>query len=152
MDATACTSATSPPAPTAAARPAHGLPVAWVIAAAVNAPASIMPSSAMLMTPDRSENSPPNAARMRGVDRRIVEEISAIVKRSAIALVAPKRSAKAENGFTKKSFRGEEQNDRPLKNLHDIFSHVLRKRVHRHTAAREHRKQHRREDDTHRMV
>ena len=32
-----------------------------------NAPISIMPSSAMLMTPERSENSPPSAPKMSGV-------------------------------------------------------------------------------------
>ncbi len=69
----------------APSNPSHGLPVAYVTAAAVNAPASIIPSSAMLITPERSENSPPSAARISGVDSLIVDQISARVKRSAIS-------------------------------------------------------------------
>src|SRR5689334_1387984 len=146
MQATAWISAISNPAATAAMRPTHGLPLAYVAAAAVNAPASIMPSSAMLMTPDRSENSPPSAARMSGVERRIVEKIKAIVKRSAIGLLPPKRVAEAEDRRAKKCFRGDEQNNRRLQNLDDVFRDVLREGINRNAAAREHGEQQRRED------
>src|SRR5205085_7709415 len=47
--------------------------VKTVPAAAVNAPDSMMPSSAMLMTPPRSEYIPPSAARINGVDSRIID-------------------------------------------------------------------------------
>ena len=43
------------------------------MAAAANAPASMMPSSAMLMTPARSENRPPSAANTNGVASRNVD-------------------------------------------------------------------------------
>src|SRR5919198_6689774 len=59
--------ATNKPAVAAAVSPIHGLPILTVTADAVNAPASIMPSSAMLMTPPRSEYIPPSEARVRGV-------------------------------------------------------------------------------------
>ena len=80
MHATAWTPAMAAPAAMAASRPTHGLPAYQVTAAAVNAPASIRPSSAMLMTPARSEKSPPSAASKSGVAVRIVEKMSAMVK------------------------------------------------------------------------
>src|SRR3981189_1972916 len=63
------------PAALAASNPIHGLAfpspsfvsAAYVTAAAVKAPASIFPSSAILITPDRSENIPPSAASTSGV-------------------------------------------------------------------------------------
>src|SRR5438093_461681 len=60
-------SATNNPAVAAAVSPIHGLPIFTVTADAVNAPANIMPSSAMLMTPPRSEYIPPSEASVRGV-------------------------------------------------------------------------------------
>jgi hypothetical protein len=73
MQATAWMPATAAPAAIAARRPTQGLPAYHVTAAAVNAPASIKPSSAMLMTPDRSENIPPSAASSRGVASLMAE-------------------------------------------------------------------------------
>src|SRR5215204_4647439 len=136
----------------AATRPTHGLPLAYVVAAAVNAPASIIPSSAMLMTPDRSENKPPSAARMSGVERRIVEKINAIVKRSAIGLLPPKRVAEAEDRRAKKCFRRDEQDNRRLQNLDDVLCDVLREGIDGDAATREHREQQRREDDPDGMI
>src|SRR6185503_10688071 len=66
-------SATASPATAAAASPNQGLAVNTVTAAAENAPASIIPSSAILITPPRSEYMPPRAARISGVDSRIIE-------------------------------------------------------------------------------
>ncbi|GBE24028.1 hypothetical protein BMS3Bbin02_00293 [bacterium BMS3Bbin02] len=45
---------------------------------AVNAPVSMMPSSAMLMTPPRSEKMPPIAARVSGVADLIIAAIVAV--------------------------------------------------------------------------
>jgi len=70
----------------AASIPTHGFCVKTVTAAAVNAPASINPSSAMLMTPARSEYNPPSAARTSGVAVRIVEKRSAMVNSSLMDL------------------------------------------------------------------
>src|SRR5688500_3514386 len=108
----------------------------------------------MLMTPDRSENKPPSAARMSGVDRRTVEKISAIVKRSAIGLVLPtrrrhgyggppkrQRLAKADHRFTKKRFRGDEQDDRRLQYLDDVLGDVPCERIHRNAPSSEHSEQ-----------
>jgi hypothetical protein len=38
----------------------------------------------MLMMPERSENKPPSAARIKGVANRTVDQIKAMVKRSLI--------------------------------------------------------------------
>ena len=56
-----------------AANPAQGEPVSAAAAAAAKAAPSILPSSPMSMMPERSENRPARAARMRGADRRSVE-------------------------------------------------------------------------------
>ncbi len=57
----------TPPPATASRIPSHGLPVKCDPSTPQNAPASIMPSSPMLTTPDLSENAPPIAARAMGV-------------------------------------------------------------------------------------
>jgi hypothetical protein len=54
--------------------------------AAANAPANIFPSRAILITPERSENIPPSAARTSGVANLIVDQSNAIVKMSLIVL------------------------------------------------------------------
>src|SRR5215813_2907707 len=73
------------PAAIPATRPKNGLLDAYVTAAAVNAPASIIPSSAILITPERSENIPPNAASTRGVANLTVDQMSDTVNISLIA-------------------------------------------------------------------
>ncbi|OPZ62064.1 MAG: hypothetical protein BWY85_02206 [Firmicutes bacterium ADurb.Bin506] len=67
MANTARIAPTSPPPATASATPSHGLPVRCDPSTPQNAPASIMPSSPMLTTPDLSENAPPIAAKAIGV-------------------------------------------------------------------------------------
>ena len=69
-------SATSRPATAAHIKPTHGLPILTVTAEAVNAPASMIPSSAMLMTPPRSENIPPSEASVSGVAYLTIEASS----------------------------------------------------------------------------
>src|SRR6267142_2725970 len=63
-------------------KPTQGLPAAYVMAAAVNAPASMIPSSAILMTPARSENRPPRAASTNGVASRNVDMMREAVSSS----------------------------------------------------------------------
>ena len=43
----------------------------------------------MLMTPERSENNPPSAARISGVGSLMVDQISEMVRRSAIVPAIP---------------------------------------------------------------
>ena len=66
-------SATINPAIAAAINPIQGFCVKTVTAAAVKAPASIIPSSAILITPPRSEYIPPSAASISGVESLIIE-------------------------------------------------------------------------------
>src|SRR5262245_27738158 len=106
-----------------------------------------MPSSAMLMTPDRSENMPPSAASTSGVDNRIVEKTSEIVKRSAMARRSLQSLPQAGQGPAEHRFRGDEENDRRLQNLDDVLGDVPGERVDRNPAAREHGKEQSREHD-----
>ena len=64
---TAWMSASRPPATIANTRPRNHEPVMSAPSTAKNAPIRSMPSSAMLMTPLRSENRPPSAAKVSGV-------------------------------------------------------------------------------------
>ena len=63
----ACSAAKIAPEATAMTTPRNHEPVTSAPQAPKNAPISIMPSSAMLMTPERSENRPPSAPRVSGV-------------------------------------------------------------------------------------
>src|SRR5690242_2617656 len=96
---------------------------ACVSAAAVNAPASIFPSSAILITPERSEKRPPSAASTSGVARRIVEAMSESVKMSFMCLNAPRESS--SDCPLEESFSRDEQDDDALQHLHDVFCHVF---------------------------
>src|SRR6185436_8073528 len=120
------------PASMPPSNPIHGLaPPMWrlvsaacVTAAAVKAPASIFPSSAMLITPERSEKRPPSAASTSGVASRIVEAMSESVKMSLIVLRSQTfhGSSSSQEPF-EESFGSDEKNDDTLQNLHDIFCH-----------------------------
>src|SRR5947209_5694603 len=128
-------SATAMPAATAARRPTQGLPAKWVTTAAVKAPASISPSKAMLITPERSEKSPPRAARSSGVVRRMAEERSSIRKRSRMSHLPfdaagasgvggpgapPGEPAAAEDLLGR-----HEEDDHRLEHLHQVLRDVL---------------------------
>src|SRR4029079_2829223 len=116
-------------------KPNHGLAApmprlvsaACVSAAAVKAPASIFPSSAILITPERSEKRPPSAASTSGVASRIVEAINENVKMSLMCLNVPRQSS-SESPF-EETFSSNEQDDHALQNLHDVFRHVFGKTV-----------------------
>src|SRR5690349_8454928 len=111
-----------------------------------------MPSSAMLMTPDRSENSPPSAARISGVESRIVDHMSETVRSSAMRFGRANPAAKTGQRLAEQRFTRDKQNDDRLQNLDDVLGDVLRERIHRNTAAGEHRKQQRRKHNADRMV
>src|SRR5215510_1099825 len=141
-----------------ASRPIQGLappiPIrvstACVTAAAVKAPASIFPSSAILITPDRSEKSPPSAASTSGVASRIVEAMSENVKMSLMCLHSSRQSS-SKSPF-EETFSSNEQNDYALQYLHDVFCDVFGKTIDVDTAVLQCGKQQRRQDHTYRMV
>src|SRR6201995_3611833 len=144
--------------------------------AALNAPASITPSSAMLMTPERSENIPPSAARMSGVaslmdeKRRLTLNMSFIscyfVDGSLLFLPQPgtglkklyayrlmllnlrplQKSEPAERA-PEERLRGDEEDDDALKDLHKVFRDVLAEGVNGDASALEHREEKRREEN-----
>src|SRR5829696_5120802 len=126
------------PASIPASKPIHGLafPIprrvsaAWVTAAAVKAPASIFPSRAILITPDRSENRPPSAASTSGVASRIVEARSEIVKISLINLGSNCSRESSAYKPLKESLSSYEEDDDALQHLHDILCYIFRKTVH----------------------
>src|SRR5215510_13997935 len=116
-------------------KPNHGLaaPIprlvsaACVSAAAVKAPASIFPSSAILITPERSEKSPPSAASTSGVASRIVEAMSESVKMSLMCLNVPRQSS--SESPSEETFSSNEQDDHALQHLHDVFRYVFGKTI-----------------------
>src|ERR1043165_288036 len=107
-----------------------------------------MPSSAMFTTPDRSENNPPSAARISGVDNRIVDQ------NSWAETISDRQSSKSQlpEETPEHCFGRHEQNDRGLQNLNDVFRHVLREGIDGNPAAREDREQKRRHEHTGRMI
>src|SRR4051794_10034086 len=110
------------PAAIAAANPTNGLLVAYVTAAAVNAPASIIPSRAILITPDRSENIPPSAARISGVARRPVDQINEIVNRSLMSsFLKVLQQSQFLKGLAEESLGRNKQNNGRLQNLDDVL-------------------------------
>src|SRR5262249_51447558 len=72
MQASPCTMASKIDAAMPAASPSHAEPVRYAVDAAANAEASILPSSPMSTTPDRSAKSPPRAASTSGAAPRTV--------------------------------------------------------------------------------
>src|SRR5438876_9324311 len=67
------------PVPAPQAEPSHGVCNVSVPTAAPKAPISIMPSSAILVTPERSQSKPPSAAKISGVEIRKVDRRSCMV-------------------------------------------------------------------------
>jgi hypothetical protein len=83
IEKNACTSASEPPAKTANRSPTTQLPLHTVAQMPKKAPASIIPSSPMLMTPARSLKMPPIAANVSGVAKRRVAAIRPALKMSS---------------------------------------------------------------------
>src|ERR1043166_6526258 len=139
-------------------KPIHGLAAPaprrvstqCVSAAAVKAPASILPSSAILITPERSEKRPPSAASTSGVASRIVEAMSEKVKMSRMCLNASRQSS--SQSPLEEKFSSDKQDDHALQHLHDVFGYVFRKTVDVDAAVLQCRKQQRCKDHADRMI
>src|SRR4249919_2033294 len=109
--------ATRTPARMAASKPIHGFRVKTVTAAAVKAPASMIPSSAMLMIPPRSEYRPPSAARIIGVASLMVDAISVMFRMSPNAPTP-------FHEHTEQCFTGDKEDNDALKNLHQVLGNM----------------------------
>src|SRR5690349_21177182 len=106
----------------------------------------------MLITPERSENNPPSAARINGVASLIIDATSDHVKTSLIRLrPQPPESKPAQRPFEER-LSSDKQNDDSLQHLHDVFRDVLGKTVDVDPAMLEHGKQQRGEYDADRMI
>src|SRR6185369_5234001 len=107
----------------------------------------------MLMTPERSEKSPPSAASTSGVASLMVEAIKEKVKMSLIQL-GPQtlRWSDFANQPFEERLRCDEKNDDSLKDLYDVFRDVLRKTVDVDPAVLQNREQQRREDHADGMI
>src|SRR6188768_2198309 len=101
------------PTPSPHRNPRYGLLSSYVATAAVKAPASIRPSRAILITPERSENIPPKAAKISGVAPRIAEK-SKMSKNEGVnnsLILFPRVSLQ----------RGYKNNDDRLEDLDKVF-------------------------------
>ena len=92
------TSAISAPATAPVRMPSTALPVVTVIANAVTAPASIMPSTPRLSTPERSATSSPRAANKSGV--------AALITVTSTRVVASRLMRGRPPGARRRSGRG----------------------------------------------
>src|SRR4030095_1383143 len=142
--------ASKSPAATPASKPTHGLALpspnftsaAYVTAAAAKAPANIFPSSAILITPERSENMPPSAASTNGVANLIVDHTSAMVKMSLIDLnFRSLQQTESANRTTEERFCCDKQNDYSLQNLNNVFCDMFREPVNVNSAVLQNSKQ-----------
>ena len=77
IEKNACSSPNSPPAHMPMSSPSVQVPVTSEPQTAKNAPLSIIPSSPMFTTPERSENRPPSDAKTSGVAYRSIAPKSA---------------------------------------------------------------------------
>src|SRR5512140_3481534 len=110
----------------------------------------MMPSSAMLMTPDRSEKRPPIAARSRGVARRIVDGISSKLKISCIGLtlcLLEESLAAAEQRLG-----CDEENHESLQDHDQVLRRVLGEDVHEQAPPDQRAEKERREQHAERMI
>src|SRR6185436_8736547 len=164
MHAKPCTSPTSTDAAIPAPRPAQAEPVTAAVAAAAKAEASILPSSPMSTTPDRSENKPPSAASTSGAAprtvaaaRRATSTPASLIDRARswpwllrrVGGPPEQRSDRAAKPVLEGSA---DENDQPL----DDHDDVARQRRHVERQLRpalvQRAEQDRREDDPHRVI
>ena len=107
--------------PIPAASPAQGEPVSAAVAAAAKAAPSILPSSPMSMMPERSENKPARAARIRGADRRSVESSTSTSRvRNSISAPAPTQQRRPQCGNEHELERAREQDHEALDHHHHV--------------------------------
>src|SRR5262245_54702494 len=89
-----------------APRPAQAEPLTAAVAAAAKAEASILPSSPMSTTPERSEKRPPRDARTRGVAPRTVAAASSATSSAKSLMV---QDGEVPRTARRRSCRGAEQ-------------------------------------------
>src|SRR5678815_949345 len=100
-----------------------------------------MPSRAMLMTPDRSDNNPPSAASSNGVARRIVENRIESFKMSPILFSSPEQC-----------FGSDEQNHQCLQDEHKVSRYFFREDIDEESAARQRAKEESSQKNSERMI
>src|SRR5262249_41651228 len=91
-----------------AASPSHAEPVTYAVAAAANAEASILPSSPMSTTPDRSAKRPPRAASTSGAAPRIVAAARS-ERRTAVSAIEDRGTRRPHRAVRRARRGGEEQ-------------------------------------------
>ncbi len=122
--------------------PSNGLPVAPETQTAVNAPPIMMPSSPMLTTPERSESTPPSAAKISGVALTSVSPASAISATTNAVHVEPPRRDVAPSR--------ERDDHETLDHVDDVARHVGFG-LHRERAVLQDAERERRDDDPERF-
>src|SRR5262245_28694177 len=108
MQASPCTMASAIDAAMPAASPSHAEPVTYAVEAAANAEASILPSSPMSTTPDRSVKSPPSAASTRGAAPRTVAAARR-ERRTAVSTIGGGGARRAHRAVPGAARGGDEQ-------------------------------------------
>src|SRR5262245_23737519 len=124
MQARPWTMASATDAATPAASPSQAEPVTYAVAAAANAAASILPSSPMSTTPERSAKSPPSAARTRGAAPRTVAAARR-ERRTAVSAIGARRARRPHRAVARAAGGGDEEEiARPAQ--HEPVPHPLR--------------------------
>src|SRR5262245_22080979 len=108
MHARPCTMASVIEAAMPAASPSHADPVTYAVAAAANAETSILPSSPMSTTPDRSAKSPPRAASTSGAAPRTVAAARS-ERRTAVSAIEGRRTYRPHRAVPRAARGGDEQ-------------------------------------------
>src|SRR5262245_60855076 len=107
----------------------------------------------MLMTPERSENIPPRAARTNGVANRIVDQRRAMVKMSLIILdFGALQQTKSSDRATEECFSRHKKNDDALQDLNNILRDVFGETVDVDTAVLQNREEQRRKNHADGMI
>src|SRR5215831_16373306 len=108
MHAKPWTMASAIDAATPTASPSQAEPVTYAVEAAANAAASILPSSPMSTTPDRSAKSPPSAASTRGAAPRTVAAARR-ERRTAVSVIERGGARRAHRAVPGAARGGDEQ-------------------------------------------
>ena len=93
IDSTACTNPIDAPEAMPMTAPSSHEPVRSAPKMPKKAPISIMPSSPMLITPLRSDSTPPRAAKVSGVAKRSIAAINADHTKTSSRFPTPDRVA-----------------------------------------------------------
>src|SRR5690606_23405990 len=174
-----------PPTAMAASTPSHGAyqtralaacatagaSISWAVTAAASAPKRMMPSRAMLTTPERSLNRPPSAANRRGVVARSMDETRARSSTVSIsggflgsgdtlligvvlggAALGAHPGARVEEALRQEAPRGDEQHHQREDHAHDLAREVGEGDVEHRAAVLQDPEQERRGHDEDRLV